>query len=1193
MGAEVKRDSLQAKTRGRSSLKILMPLVLAMLCGCMPPASAQPRTVWQIGKFDYSSQEFSNEGIDYSALSAERVYTIGKSHTKDWIGFQPGPANAVAGGRLHPFRVDFDLNPVRHHLYELHLGILYETPRLSALQLSVNGHQGIFFFHPHLDYHAGDWAGTFVPQTSYAEKTIEIPTRWLRRGLNQLIFTAVDDPAKPQWSRGDIAPGQSGIVYDAIAFTEDQARSYHRGEVSAWVRPTIFYRQGRNGLQEIVDVCPDLHFGADTHSRITLSIQGRNYTHPLVIRGEFGEAEIRFAVPQWHGSVPATLTIDGHRFAETLRAAKKWTLDIVPQEHLDIGFTDYAPKVAELQSESVDGVLKLLKRYPDFRWSLDGSWVAEQYLADRSAAQKARFLSAVRAGQIVLPAQYANQLTGAVSLEGLIRMLYYSHSLSKKYDLPVGAANITDVPSYSWSYASVLHDAGIKYLAAGSNSWRAPVLLLGRWNEKSPFYWEGPDGGRVMMWYSRAYLQLASLYGTPPTIPAVEQATPIFLQAYTRPDYVAHSVIIFGSQLENTPLSRAQARLPSEWAKHYAYPRMVFTTFEAAMASLKKQFHGRLKVYRGDFGPYWEDGFTSDAYHTAIFRRSQERILSAEKMSTLPALLDPVLRPDRSRLQNAWKNMLLFGEHTWSAANGTTRPQGDQYRRQLEQKDMESLIARNDIAKTIEQSWAQLESLLDLKQESILVFNSLSWKRSGWLEVDLPVGQRIVDPKTKLAVPQQVVRREAGTPLPGFGGPTNRVRFEAAGVPAMGYRQFVMAPAVGSHAFKAQPYPDAGKDLILENAYYRVRLDLQHGAIKSIYDRQLHRELVNRASRYAFGAYVYVEGGDHMPENSLYRFGSAQVRPKLKPMESGKGKLVSIRRTAQGITAVLISSAPNTPSIRTTVTLLSNEKEIEISYRVHKIATFKKEAAYFAFPFAGRHPVFRYETQNGWVNPAKDELIGGCREWYAVNHWAAVTSGGVTAAIIPEDAPIITFGSIVRGRWPIAFHPATSTVFSWIMSNYWDTNYASSQGGDFTFRYRIVSTAGFDGQNLTRLGWEAMTPLESDMAGATSTRHQLEQPSAGFLSISPASVAVIAWDLDSKGDDSVLRLEEIAGKSEAVHLQSSFLTIEKAWICNALLEKERELKPGPDGLHFQVRPFGIVTLRLKTEPKFAEAGGKS
>ncbi len=423
----------------------------------------------------------------------------------------------------------------------------------------------------------------------------------------------------------------------------------------------------------------------------------------------------------------------------------------------------------------------------------------------------------------------------------------------------------------------------------------------------------------------------------------------------------------------------------------------------------------------------------------------------------------------------------------------------------------------------------------------------------------------------KVHVPQVILRREAGTSLPGFGGPTNRVRFKAADVPAMGYRVFAIVPAKGSDSLQRQALPSALHDLVLENNYYRVTLDVKHGAIKSIYEKQLHRELVSTGSRYAFGAYIFVEGGNHMPANSLYRYGSAQVPPKPTPLESGNGKLVSIKRTARGVTAVLTSSAPNTPWIRTTITLPSHQRAIDISYRFHKTATLKKEAAYVAFPFAGSHPVFRYATQNGWINPGKDELPGGSREWYAVNHWAAMSSDGVTAAVIPEDAPRVTFGSIVRGKWPIAFHRASSTIFSWIMSNYWDTNYASSQDGNYEFRYRIVSTKGFDGSELTRLGWEAMTPLESDMTGASSSRYPLKQTSASFLSVDPNDVVAIAWNLDGKGDGSMLRLEEIAGKSEEVHLESPLLTIEKAWICNALGDKERQLPVGPEGLHLQVR----------------------
>ena len=1158
-------------------------LVGLLLAGGAALAGAQQRTVWQIGRFDGSSQEFRSQDIDYANPKSDAVYTAGVSRDADWTRFQPGPANAIAGGRLHPFTVNFTLSEAPRGLYRLRIAILYETPRLSALALSINGHKGTFYFHPRLDYTAGDWEGTFVPQTSRDEKTIGIPARWLVRGQNTIVFTAVDSPATPQNSMGDIAPGQSGLVYDAISLTQDPDGKYADGAVSVFAEPTIFYRQAANGLEEVVDVFPDVDAGARPHGEVKLDVGGREFTQPLALDGEFGEARIRFAVPEWSGTEQATVTIDDQRFPEQFTAAKKWTLDIVPQEHLDVGFTDYRAKVAELQSESVDGVLDLLPKQPDFRWTLDGEWIAEQYLAGRSDAQQKRFLDAVRAGQIVLPAQFANQHTGVASLEGLIRSLYPSHALAAKEHLPEGAANITDVPSYSWSYASVLHEAGVHYLAAGSNSWRAPVMLLGRWNEKSPFYWEGPDGGRVMMWYSRAYLQLASMFGTPPTLPAVEDAAPVFLQAYTRPGYKADSVIVYGSQLENTPLDQAQVELPRQWAAEYAWPRMVFTTFKDAMASLEQQFHGDLPVYRGDFGPYWEDGFASDAQHTAQHRRNQQRILTAEKMAAIPTLLNSDLRPDAHKLSDAWHNMLLFDEHTWTSASATTQPEGDQNRIQIHQKQLETVMAQNDIEQSVERSWAQLESMLSPAHDSIAVFNSLNWPRSGWVEADLAAGASIVDPATNVPAEQVILREETGTVLPGFGGKTNRVRFRAADVPALGYKLFTVATHMNESP--QLPHPDAAAlhSGVIENRYYRVTLDAAHGSIKSIFDKQLNRELVDRSSPFCFGTYVYVEGADDMPANSLYRYGAAQHLPALHPIQAGDGHIVSVSATAQGLIAVLESNAPNTPHIRTTITLGADQKRIDFELSLKKDATLHKEAAYIAFPLAAAHPQFRYETQNGFVDPAKDELAGGSREWYAVNHWAAMTSDDATMALFPEDAPLVAFGDIVRGTWPAEFHPKSGTILSWIMSNYWDTNFASSQGGDFEFHYAFTSMPEFSAAQLTQVGWETMTQLEADPVHASTSASLLRKDAASFLSIDDPEAVATTWKLAEDGDGSILRLENTSGKAGSVHIGSRYLRVRRAWLCNALEDKQSALAVDSDGIRVDVPAFGIVTVRMETE----------
>ena len=1152
-----------------------------MLAVCAAASHAQQQTIWQIGAFDDSSREFHDSfGVDYAKTASDVDYIVGQSTAKDWLRFQPGPANGMAGTRLHPFRIHFTLAESPRGTYVLKLAVLYETPRLSSLRININGHSGLFSFSPKLDYAAGDWEGTFVPQTSHADRLIAIPASWLHRGGNLITLTAIDDPATPQNSLGDIAPGESGLVYDALALLQQPTAQYKRGQIDATAGATIFFRQTGSGLYEVVHACADVNAGGSLPSQIELLSNGRALTQPLHFdTSEFGESCVDFDIPEWTGALAATLRVNGKTFPVELQAQKKWTVLVVPHEHLDIGFTDYREKVAELQSESIDGVLDLLPQHPGFRWTMDGSWVAQQYLAGRSPDRVKQLLDAVRAGQIVIPPQYANQHTGVASLEGLARSLYYSHHLAQQFNLPLGAANITDVPSYSWSYASVLHSAGIRYFAAASNAWRAPLMLEGRWNEKSPFYWEGPDGGRVLMWYSRAYLQLASMFGTPPTLEAIHDALPVFLEAYGRKEYRANAVIVFGSQLENTSLDRAQVTLPAEWSKQYAYPRLEFSTFKEAMSSIEQQFDGTIPTYRGDFGPYWEDGFTSDARSTATHRANQQRFLNADVMATIPSLLDSNVRPDASLLQDAWQNSALFDEHTWTSVAATTQPEGDQTLRQTAAKRTQVIRAGNDLTYSIERSFAQLESMLAPKDNSLLVFNALNWPRSGWLETDLPEGKQIVDPETHHAVPQDVLRVEKGTPLPGFGGRTLRVRYRADDVPAAGYKLLSVVDAPETPAAMTAPLSASH---VIENQFYRVTLDPASGSIRSVWDKELNRELVDQHSPYRFGSYVYVTGADDMPNNSLYRYGAGLPQPHLTPHPAESGHIVSIAHGAASETATLESSAPNTPSIRTTITLPADARRIDISLSFSKQSTLRREAVYIAFPLAIDRPSFAYDTQNGWVDPSRDELAGGSREWYATQHWAAVHNNVLSAAVIPLDAPMLAFGDIVRGAWPTDFAPKSATIFSWLMSNYWSTNFMSSQGGDYTFRYTVVSSATFEPAQLTRLGWEQMTPLESDAIPASFTPSPVS--SASFLILDNPNVVLSTWKRAEDGDGSIVRLTEIAGQQEAVQLRTPHLRLQRVQQCSLLEDCTGELPILDDSVAVQLKPFEILTLKLQTQP---------
>ena len=1158
-----------------------LPLLL-LLTACTAVSIAQPQTVWRIGSFNDSSGEFARNGIDYTSPSSDVHFVVGRSSTEDWHAFQPGPANAVTGGRLHPYSIEFTLTQTPRGEYTLHLAVLYETPRLSYLRATINGHEGDIYFHPTLDYAAGDWEGTFVPQTSRDEKSIRIPARFLRKGSNTLVLTAVDDPDKPEFASGAIAPGHTGITYDALELLHDEAAVPSKA-IEARITPQIFYHGKDGSLTEEVEVIV-----SDRAARKGDSIQlivGRQTMAAVVTSAQdFGDLRLVFNVPEWQGRVAAYTIAGGKRSSEVqIEPAKKWTLAIVPHEHLDIGFTDYSAKVAELHAQSIDQAMDLMKTHPEFRWTLDGSWVANSYLRSRDAASREAFLAHVRSGSIAVPPEFANQHTGNASWEGMARSLYGREQLVRAHQLPqTDAAQLVDVPAYTWAYASVLHDAGIKYFLAASNSWRAPIMLQGRWNEKSPFYWEGPDGGRVLMWYSRAYLQAHTLFGGPWSMAAIHDSLPVFLQAYTRPDYTANTAIIFGTQLENTALDKAQSSLVAEYSTAYAWPKLEFSTVSSALHQVESEWKGNIPVYRGDFGPYWEDGYGSDAKHTAVHRANQHRLQTAEVLGSAVHALDARVTPEKEMLNDAWWNELLYDEHTWTYVSSTTDATNEQTTTQTALKQARVVRAANDAAESVQRGWAQLEALVKPRDASIAVFNALNWPRSGWVEANLPKGEGLTDAVTGKEVPLEMVAEGEGISIPGFGSPTLRVRFLATDVPAVGYKLFTRVPAK-----QPLPPPSQSSAQSIENDYYRVAFDLQTGAISSVFDKQLNRELADQGSPHKFGTYLYVTGGDDYPNNSLYRYGAGFTPPALTIHPQQSLGAPEIRISALGVEAVTRAHDERTPRIETHVFLPSNEKLILLSVSLHKDETLHRESAYVAFPFAVPQPRFGYSAQSAWVDPARDELAGGSREWYVASGWAAVHNHDVTAAVVPLDAPLVNFGDIVRGNWPTEFQPKSSTVFSWLMNNYWATNFPASQGGDFVFRYAITSSKSFDPAALDTLAANQLQPLEHDsVAGSLGLEPSALPPaSASLLNISADNLALLTWKQAEDGDGSILRLQEHAGKETRATIQSDWIVFEQAWQTDLLERNQSAITTSNGRFEVSLHPYQTITLRVRTGSK--------
>jgi hypothetical protein len=1137
-------------------------------------------TIFRIGYFDRSSSDFA------AGTPAARVnFVVSQSNpSKDWFAYHPAvlasASKSAESTPSAPRSITFSLQGSPAAAYRLHIAVLLENPSVPALHVQINGKSGLFHLHPKLDYSNGDSYDSFDPAYSAADVEFDFPGSYLHPGSNTISLQPIIEAAE--------AVPDAGLNYDAIELVVAPSQPEPQ-LLSAELAPTVFFQQDSSDLKECVEAF--IRYGQPVSSdSADLTVAGKHYRAALRGGHDFGEERLQFLVDEFVPKTEAQLnvTINGHTktYHQSIDPKKKWTVFVVPHIHTDVGYSDYQAKVAAIHGRVIDEAIQMAADHPGFRFSLDGQWDLQQFLDTRTAAQTQKAIAAFQSKQLYLPAQYANLLTGIPSTETLIRSLYPSANFSRAYGTPFNFANITDVPSCTWSYASLLASAGIPYFVIGSDNYRAPVLLQGHLNESSPFWWLGPDNKRVLVWYSRHYMQMQMLFGLPPVIAAGRDELPLFLQMYDRSIYAASSVILFGTQVENTDLFPQQAELVQKWNAVYAYPHLEYSGLHDAMEAIEKQSGSSIPTIRGDGGPYWEDGAGSDAYFLALERNNEARGQTAEKLATLASLISPAIKADPSELARMWNDMILMDEHTWDSYNSVSDPTSREAVDQLLLKEQSAVRAAASVDFITRRSMANLANAIPTRVGSIVVFNSLNWKRSGRVCQDLDKGTEVVDPATSQAVPLEVTIT---------GGGFSHVCFLAQDIPALGYKVYATRPT------KVEPKaPESEQATTLESPYYKVELYPETGSIRSIYDKQLDRELVNGQSPYHFGQYLYVSGGDKLP-NTLIHYDRISPRPELEIHAATQGKLVSVVRTPNGLVAHLESRALNTPLIKTEVRLFDNAKKIEIVEELEKTEVLTKEAAYFAFPFDIPQPQFQYEIQNGVVDPARDMIPGAGHEWFTTQHWVSVQQGGVSAAVLPLDAPLLTLGDINRGAWPEQFGNRPGNIFSYVMNNYWDTNYRAGQGGHFTFRYVVTSAASTDPVTLSRIGWEETTPLESDIIttqdkalaqpssnqpgsstnDAITSTFNLDAKQAAFLDIQDPSVLLEIWKPAEDGNGSILRFLDLGGAERTVTVRSPYLRLTKVSLTDAV-ERGQTVLPidGPDQFHFTIHPHEIVTIRM-------------
>jgi hypothetical protein len=755
----------------------------------------------------------------------------------------------------------------------------------------------------------------------------------------------------------------------------------------------------------------------------------------------------------------------------TDRPTRRWTVFLVQHSHIDVGYTERQEVIADFHAQFVRQAVNFAHtseqrgRPADrrFRFTAEGFWQLEQYLARASADDRRRLVAAMHAGDIELTACYFH-LTELLDEQLLRSSLRPAAEFSRRENVPLVAAMGCDINGMSWAMADALAEAGVRYLSMNINPHHGGYPF-GR--PLVPFYWESPKGKRVLVWNGTSYhkANLLGLMGGAapdgdPGIPglnlpfgsgwfeakdtsiAERKLLPV-LAWLEKTGYPFDFLLLTGSGVytDNSPVTDRHCALVEQWNSKHGSQVYLRTAILADFFARLEKAPG-IPVHRGEWTDWWSEGVGSAPLDTLIFRNAQRQRHMIDMLDS-----DHRIVP-AGRLEEIDRKLFLYAEHTFGYSHTSS-----------------STVLTHQVF------LGKTKHAVDADQlAGKAVFEILRSNGEGGFVADRPAGYTVWNP-----LPEPV-RGAAYLPLDFWEAPFESAGFEVmdeSGKPVP--HQIVSSPrgwnvavtaelgAGGRRKFRLEPAPrkeskpgPAGESF--ENRFYRAAWREDSGIV-SFVDRATGLETLDPA-RGALASPVYqiFPGAERYPAG---RVSGKRVRPRE---EVSRGELKSIRRTDSGpvferwefdyqvagasryvLAAVFFHELPH----------------VELTVSIVKTDVRDPEGMYVLFPLvAGADALWHLDKPGAMIRPGRDQLPRACCDYYCIQQGAALAGARAGVVLATPDAPLVQIGALRLWTFTTSIEP-TGPLYSWLTNNKWETNFKISCGGAYDFRYLLEAGAAY------------------------------------------------------------------------------------------------------------------------------------
>lgn len=878
-----------------------------------------------------------------------------------------------------------------------------------------------------------------------------------------------------------------------------------------------------------------------------------------------GSNILRFQIP--NSKDPQTLPIvvkseggEVARLDATVKPVEReWEFYLIQHTHTDIGYTRPQHEILAEHVRFIDLALDYCDStddYPDaakFRWTCEASWAVGEYLKTRPREQIERLKKRVDEGRIEISGMLFNfdEIPDEYSLAQSLQPI----KTIRENNLEVLCAMQNDVNGIAWCFADYFGDVGIKYLIMGTHGHKALICF----DKPTLFWWQSPSGRKVLAFRAEHYNMGNFLQIHTSNFEVFERKLLEYLEDLKRKGYEYSEVECqySGSFTDNAKPSLIGPDIIKKWNEKYATPKLRSAVAGDFMSAVEKKYGDKIATIKAAWPDWWTDGAGSASRELAATRAAHAEI--GANMSALAAaklLGAEVPQKAFQEFDEAMSALLFYGEHTFGYYISVTSPfisETLESRRFKESYAWEALRRAKGLG---EVAWGLLQDRLprDKSAYTLSVYNPLSFESESVLT--LHAQNSAVSPGRANYFEDESGRRlELQHVL--TRNDESYWKVESGKVPALSFKTYKLVN--GSDARHAETSNKF--EQIFENEYYKICFDESKGAIKSLYDKELDAELLSKGA-YPLGAAIYETYPERGVLDKFQKPDFTRILPeKMRFVERLDLPIwTSFKFVGESL------AGEGKDNLKVEYRIYKNRKLIEIFYSLNKRQVVSPESLYVSFPFELKDSKIYFDVAGGFVQAGVDQIVGSSNDWNTVQNFASVRSSAGQIILASPEAPLMQFGNINTGRFRAGAKPDSSNIFSWVLNNYWITNFNAEQQGELRWTYYVGSCKNSSLEYACNWSRGLRTPMLSRLMpprGKVSAGESLsallnsegEFSSGRILEISPSNLSLISM-APCRGENAViLQVRELANKAAKLEIKSEYFGKNaKLQTCNAIGE---------------------------------------